>query len=77
MHQEEDVLTKALFPQPAETFFKKNFKPNTLNLTEGEDTKQEQQAEAVKQSVATTDDEEVVAVDDELVENMLGLTPSK
>ena len=23
MHQEEDVLTKALFPQPAETFFKK------------------------------------------------------
>lgn len=61
----------------AEAFFKKNFKPNTLNLTEGEGTKQEQQAEAVKQSITTPDDEEVVAVDDELVENMLGLPKSE
>ena len=56
----------------AEGFIKKNFKPNTLN----EDTTVE---ETMKKAVceSSDDDEEIVEVDDEVVEGMMGLPTSK
>lgn len=55
----------------AEGFLKTNFKPNTL-------TEEKTTEEVVKQAVSESgEDEEVVAVDDELVENMLGLPKSE
>lgn len=56
----------------AEGFIKKNFKPNTLN----EDTTVE---ETMKKAVceSSDDDEEIVEVNDEVVEGMMGLPTSK
>ena len=55
----------------AEGFIKKNFKPNTLN----EDTTVE---ETMKKAVCeSSDDEEIVEVNDEVVEGMMGLPTSK
>lgn len=56
----------------AEGFIKNNFKPNTLN----EDTTVE---ETMKKAVceSSDDDEEIVEVDDEVVEGMMGLPTSK
>lgn len=56
----------------AEGFIKKNFKPNTLN----EDTTVE---ETIKKAVceSSDDEEEIVEVNDEVVEGMMGLPTSK
>jgi hypothetical protein len=52
----------------AEGFLKSNFKENTLNAEENSIK------EDIKESISNSDeDEEIVSVDDELVENMLGM----